>query len=73
MSRASCRRANGSIRRVRTTTTEVVLQRYRGELTMLDTRRDGADAASAAGDYGQGAAVGNYVARHNNPGATGLT
>ena len=33
-------------------TTEVVLQRYRGEITMLDTRRDGPPPAEGAGDYG---------------------
>ena len=35
-------------------TTEVVMNRYRGELTMLDSRRD----AEGAGDYGGGAGGG---------------
>ncbi len=35
-------------------TTEVVMNRYRGELTMLDSRRD----AEGAGDYGGGAGDG---------------
>ncbi len=34
--------------------TEVVLNRFRGELTMLDSRRD----AEGAGDYGGGASAG---------------
>jgi single-strand DNA-binding protein len=33
-------------------TTEVVLQRYRGELTLLDSRGGGGGGASAGGDYG---------------------
>ena len=39
--------------------TEVVLQRFRGELTMLDTRGGGEGAA--AGNYGEAAAVGAGV------------
>jgi single-strand DNA-binding protein len=37
-------------------TTEVVLQRFRGEMTMLDTRSGGGDeyGASAGGDYDSG-------------------
>ena len=34
-------------------TTEVVLQRFRGELTMLDGRSGGGAGASAGGDYGE--------------------
>ena len=33
-------------------TTEVVLQRYRGELTLLDSRGGGGGGSSAGGDYG---------------------
>ena len=33
-------------------TTEVVLQRFRGELTMLGGRNDGGGAPSGGGDYG---------------------
>jgi len=33
-------------------TTEVVLQRYRGELTMLDTRGEGGGAYGGGDDYG---------------------
>ncbi len=33
-------------------TTEVVLQRFRGELTMLGGRNDGGSAPSGGGDYG---------------------
>jgi len=33
-------------------TTEVVLQRYRGELTLLDSRGGGGGGTSAGGDYG---------------------
>jgi len=33
-------------------TTEVVLQRYRGELTMLDTRGEGGGGYGAGNDYG---------------------
>ncbi|MDD9878906.1 MAG: single-stranded DNA-binding protein [Magnetovibrio sp.] len=35
-------------------TTEVVLQRYRGELTMLDTRGGGGDFGGGGGDFGGG-------------------
>ncbi len=38
-------------------TTEVVLQRYRGELTMLDTR-GGGESGGGGGDYGAGGAGG---------------
>ena len=33
-------------------TTEVVLQRYRGELTMLDSRGEGGGAYESGGDFG---------------------
>ncbi len=39
-------------------TTEVVLQRYRGELTMLDTRGGGSDFGGGGSDYGSGGAGG---------------
>jgi single-strand DNA-binding protein len=39
-------------------TTEVVLQRYRGEMTMLDTRGGGGDFAGG-GDYGGGGGGGS--------------
>lgn len=35
-------------------TTEVVLSRFRGELTMLDTRGGGGDFGGGGGDYGTG-------------------
>jgi len=35
-------------------TTEVVLQRYRGEMTMLDTRSGGGDFGGGGGDFGGG-------------------
>ena len=35
-------------------TTEVVLQRYRGEMTMLDTRGGGGDFGGGGGDFGGG-------------------
>ena len=35
-------------------TTEVVLNRFRGELTMLDTRGSGGDFGGGGGDYGTG-------------------
>ena len=35
-------------------TTEVVLQRYRGELTMLDGRGEGGGGSSGGDDYGSG-------------------
>ncbi len=35
-------------------TTEVVLQRYRGELTMLDSRGGGGGGEASAGDFGGG-------------------
>ncbi len=38
-------------------TTEVVLQRYRGELTMLDSR-GGGESGGGGGDYGAGGAGG---------------
>ncbi len=38
-------------------TTEVVLQRYRGELTMLDSR-SGGESGGGGGDYGAGGAGG---------------
>ena len=38
--------------------TEVVLQRFRGELTMLDTRGGGGDFGGGEGDYGGGGAGG---------------
>ncbi|MDH3919639.1 MAG: single-stranded DNA-binding protein, partial [Rhodospirillales bacterium] len=38
-------------------TTEVVLQRYRGELTMLDSRSSG-EAGGGGGSYGAGGAGG---------------
>ena len=39
--------------------TEVVLQQYRGELTMLDGRRDGAsDEPRGGGDFGRSKALG---------------
>ena len=38
-------------------TTEVVLQRFRGELTMLDTRGEG---GGGGGDYGGGGGGGGY-------------
>ena len=41
-------------------TTEVVLQRFRGELTMLDTRADGGGGGGGGGarDYGGGEPAG---------------
>jgi single-strand DNA-binding protein len=41
-------------------TTEVVLQRYRGELTMLDGRGEGGGASSGSDDYGSGGSSGSY-------------
>ncbi len=42
-------------------TTEVVLQRFRGELTMLDTRSEGGGAfGGGSSDYGGGDAGGGY-------------
>lgn len=42
-------------------TTEVVLQRYRGELTMLDGRGEGGGGFSGSDDYGSsGASSGGY-------------
>ena len=45
-------------------TTEVVLQRYRGELTMLDSRGGGGDVGGGGSDFGGGgtgsAGGGNY-------------
>jgi single-strand DNA-binding protein len=41
-------------------TTEVVLQRYRGELTLLDSRGGGGGGASAGGDYGSDAGSVGY-------------
>jgi len=35
-------------------TTEVVLQRFRGELTMLDSRADGGGGGGGGGNYGGG-------------------
>jgi len=39
-------------------TTEVVLQRYRGEMTMLDTRGGGGGDFGGGGDYGGGSSGG---------------
>jgi len=39
-------------------TTEVVLQRYRGEMTMLDTRGGGGGDFGGGGDYGGGGSSG---------------
>ena len=49
MSRASCRRANGPTSPGQEKyTTEIVLQRFRGELTMLDARGAGGEAGGYA-------------------------
>ena len=59
MSRASCRRANGRTRRAGQYTTEIVLQKFRGEMQMLDARGQGGDAqiekpaAGRGSDFGQ--------------------
>lgn len=45
-------------------TTEVVLQRYRGELTMLDTRGGGSDFGGGGSDYGSGGAGGGQGGGH---------
>ena len=51
MSRASCRPANGPTRAGQEKyTTEVVLQRFRGELTMLDSRGGGGGGEASAGE-----------------------
>ncbi|MFO1059260.1 MAG: single-stranded DNA-binding protein [Dongiaceae bacterium] len=41
-------------------TTEIVLQRFRGELTMLDGRGDGGGAGAGGGGYGEGPAEPAY-------------
>lgn len=43
-------------------TTEVLLQRYRGELTMLDSQRSGPPPAGSAEDYGRPAEPGGSTA-----------
>jgi single-strand DNA-binding protein len=45
-------------------TTEVVLQRYRGELTMLDSR-SGGEAGGGGGSYGAGGAEGGGDGDHS--------
>jgi len=40
-------------------TTEVVLQRFRGELTMLGGRSDGGGSSGGGGDYGQSSSGGD--------------
>ena len=53
MSRARCRPASGRTSPAqRTYSTEVVLQRFSGELTMLDGAGGGAGAGSSGGDFG---------------------
>ena len=52
-------------------TTEVVIQRFRGELTMLDTRADG--GGGGARDYGGGEPAGApAAARDSGPSSTDL-
>jgi len=46
--------------------TEIVLQRFRGELTMLDGRNEGG-GASSGDDYGGGYAGGGQPARASGP------
>jgi len=46
--------------------TEIVLQRFRGELTMLDGRNEGG-GASSGDDYGGGYAGGGQPARSSGP------
>lgn len=49
-------------------TTEVVLQRYRGELTMLDGRNEG---GQGGGDYGGGQGGGSYGGGFSSGGSQG--
>lgn len=49
-------------------TTEVVLQRYRGELTMLDGRNEG---GQGGGDYGGGQSGGSYGGGFSSGGSQG--
>lgn len=49
--------------------TEVVLQRYRGELTMLDGRSEGGQGGG--GDYGGGQGGGNYGGGFSSGGSQG--
>ncbi|TQV79280.1 single-stranded DNA-binding protein [Denitrobaculum tricleocarpae] len=49
--------------------TEVVLQRYRGELTMLDGRSEGGQGVG--GDYGGGQGGGNYGGGFSSGGSQG--
>jgi len=41
-------------------TTEIVLNRFRGELTMLDSRADGGGGGGAGGNYGGGGGGGGF-------------
>jgi single-strand DNA-binding protein len=52
-------------------TTEVVLQRYRGELTMLDSR-SGGEAGGGGGSYGAGGAGGGDHGGGKSPGGGDL-
>jgi single-strand DNA-binding protein len=52
-------------------TTEIVLQRYRGELTMLDGRGAGGDSASEGGGGGEFGASGPQVSRERRPAVAG--
>ena len=48
--------------------TEIVLQRFRGELTMLDGRNEGGGGGGASGDdYGGGYSGGGQPARSSGP------
>lgn len=47
-------------------TTEVVLARFRGELTMLDARRDGDPPPPAGDDYGRGSSTGSPPPRRDD-------
>ncbi len=51
-------------------TTEVVLQRYRGELTMLDGRSEGGGYGGGGGDFGGGSSGGGRGGPAPGPGSS---